>query len=168
MFTCFKNGNLMPIYVKMNKIKISITPLEKSILKEHLKSLIQKTSPRIDSPQDYNGHDADLAYAWEHGLKESLDNDTNILLKVFESRCYEHELSELEVLAAMRACSAIRLAIKDIYLWDVDLDKLEMGKVNFTKLNEMVQRFYMCYAMLASFQEMLLGKMDPQLVRNVK
>jgi hypothetical protein len=61
---------------------------------------------------------------------------------------------------ALRACSAVRLRLREEYLKEVSDEKLETGDVEIEQLPEAVRKFFMAYIFLATLQELIIQNLD--------
>jgi len=108
--------------------------------------------------------DPDLLDAWKKELTATLREDCDFLLETLQREDFgegELELEETTAEGLIRACSAIRLKIREATLGDIDDEPLEHGAINPAELSFDQQRSYLCYLFLAGLQSEILVEIDP-------
>ncbi len=108
--------------------------------------------------------DPDLLDAWKCELTATLREDCDFLLETLQRDEFgkgELELKDTTAEGLIRACSAIRLKIREAALGDIDDEPLEHGDLNLADLTFDQQRSYLCYLFLAGLQSEILVEMDP-------
>jgi hypothetical protein len=116
---------------------------------------------------DMDFDDPDMASAWKEGLSDDLTADTDELLQFVGEESFGHGAQFLSTGSAesiLRACSALRLKIKDAYLKsflkDKDSEEIKISKNEMTLIE---RQSYLCYLFLAILQGTLIQVMDPSL-----
>jgi hypothetical protein len=66
--------------------------------------------------------------------------------------------------AIARACSAVRLRLRQRYLKGVADESLEAGEVEIANLDEPLRKAFMCYLFLATIQELIIQHLDESIV----
>ena len=62
--------------------------------------------------------------------------------------------------AVVRACSAIRLRLRERWLKPLGDETLESGEVDVASLDESSRKAFMCYLFLATVQELVIQHLD--------
>lgn len=107
--------------------------------------------------------DGELHHSWQEDLQLQLDHDLRVLRKLVAASDFGVgvvSLTETSAEAVLRACSALRLKIRETLLGAISDEVLESGSVDFQKLNPLQQQSYGAYAFLAGLQELLVEEMD--------
>lgn len=108
--------------------------------------------------------DEDLQMAWQADLIEALHYDIDYLLLVLR----DHDFGKGELImeegvaeSVVRACSAIRLKLRESALLKLTDDQLENAEVDILSLPTDMQQCYACYLFLTSLQSLILIELDP-------
>ncbi|MGH7994964.1 MAG: hypothetical protein ACREFX_01275 [Opitutaceae bacterium] len=111
--------------------------------------------------------DPDLAPTWAAELLSSQAEDVKVLLALFGEDffadgvvCFDPGNAE----AIARACSAVRLRLRERYLQPLGDEALEAGDVDLQKLPEPVRKAFMCYLFLATIQELIIQHLDESII----
>lgn len=106
-----------------------------------------------------------LLEAWRDGLIEGLRSDVVCLLDVIGDLLAGENpiiVEEADAMQLLRAASAMRLRLKELYLASVSDALLEAGDVDFHQLEPERQQAYAAYLLLAALQEQLIAQIDPE------
>jgi hypothetical protein len=111
--------------------------------------------------------DHDLREAWTAELIAGQSSDLAILLSLFGDDFFadgvvRFDASNAEAIA--RACSAVRLRLRERYLKPVGDEALEAGEVEIAKLEEPLRKAFMCYLFLATIQELIIQHLDETII----
>jgi hypothetical protein len=100
---------------------------------------------------------------WKGELLSAQNDDLAALLALFNEEflqegvlVFDEDNAELIV----RACSAVRLRLRERYLQALGDEALESGEVELGKLNEPTRKAFMCYLFLATLQELIIQRLD--------
>jgi hypothetical protein len=66
----------------------------------------------------------------------------------------------------VRACAAVRLRLRELFLNSLGDDLLESGDVEPSRLEEPVRRAFFCYLFLATVQELVIQHLDGGILGN--
>ena len=66
----------------------------------------------------------------------------------------------------VRACAAVRLRLREVYLKGLDDDALEGGEVELEQMSEAVRKAFMCYLFLATVQELIIQHLDSSIIES--
>lgn len=150
----------------MAEINIRMNPFLAEAMVEMVEQVLQAQLPdRVDETANPM-EDPDLRSLWMQGLSEEEDRDAAQLLYLLRHRKFGRRAIELEDDAAecvLRACSAVRLRILDLYLSEVPSEQLEVGLINQESLQPEQQRSYACYLLLATLQSLIINQLYPDL-----
>ncbi len=148
----------------MVEIELSIDPETVLALLEMVQNVVDSIGDHAVAPSYLPANDPDLKKAWEEDLKESLEADCAFLFQVFRDNRFgsgKFKLTEDAAEGLMRACSAIRLKLRDSTLTDITDSQLETGELDIDEFPPEQQRFYACYLFLGGLQSMIISRLDP-------
>jgi len=104
---------------------------------------------------------------WKSELLVAQNEDLGALLALFNEEflsegvvAFDQNNAELIV----RACSAVRLRLRERYLQALADEALEAGEVELAKLDEATRKAFMCYLFLATLQELIIQRMDESII----
>jgi len=107
--------------------------------------------------------DAEFRMAWEDELLAGQGEDLKALLSVFGSEFFAEGVvafDEGNAEAIVRACTAVRLRLRDRRLRALGDETLETGDVDLAKLDEPLRKAFMSYLFLATLQELIIQHFD--------
>lgn len=108
--------------------------------------------------------DADFADSWKRELLQGRSGDLGVFLALFGSEFFANGVIALDPTnceAVLRACSAVRLRLKEKYLKALSDDALESGDVPLPQLTEDGRKAFASYVFLATLQELIIQHLDP-------
>lgn len=113
------------------------------------------------APED----DEELLEAWRDSLLEQLREDAKCLVELIQQTHPDHTLTltEQQADSALRAASAIRLKIREVFLRQIPDRLLEQDQVDLHKLSPELQKPFLCYDFLYRFQERLIAQLMPEM-----
>lgn len=107
--------------------------------------------------------DRELHDAW-HGELLALQADEGArLLGLFDRDFFATGMvafDEANCESVVRACSAVRLRLREKWLKPLGDDALETGGVDLETLAEPVRKAFMCYLFLATIQDLIIQHLD--------
>ena len=154
----------------MPKIELKISPFFVQTLVDVMERVTKTLENEIVVPIEDIEEDADLAAAWKEGLLESLQDDCTFLLSIVSDNTFGQGIISIDADKAestLRACSAIRLKIQQTFLQEISDKALESGNIDFHALKPDTQKVFACYVFLASWQEMLLEELYPNIGKEI-
>ncbi len=105
----------------------------------------------------------DFNAIWADELVTGRDRDVGVLLAIFDGDfslegrvCFDSENAE----PFIRACSAVRLCLRDRRLAAVTDEVLESGDMDAAKLDVRTQKAFLCYLFLATLQELVIQRIE--------
>jgi hypothetical protein len=111
--------------------------------------------------------DEDLGEAWTGDLVRSQESDTAVLLALFGEEFFSEGVIHLDarnVEAVARACSALRLRLRERHLKAVSDELLESGEVDAEVLDDGARKGFLCYLFLAAIQEIIIRHLDGSII----
>ena len=110
------------------------------------------------------GDDADLKDAWESELLAGQSGDIRQLIGMFDRDFFATgsiAFDPTNCEPILRACSALRLRLREAYLKQVGDESLESNEVPLAEMPEEQRKAYAAYIFLATLQELLVHHLDP-------
>ncbi len=111
--------------------------------------------------------ESDLQESWTGELIASQSADVGILLALFGDDFFADGVVHFDrgnAESIARACSAVRLCLRERYLKPVGDEALEAGEVEIAKLPEPLRKAFMCYLFLATIQELIIQHLDESIM----
>ena len=121
--------------------------------------------PAVASPQA--GADAEMDEAWAGELVASQKSDVATLLALFGEEFFTDAVVYFDPTnaeAIARACSAVRLRLREKHLRGIADELLEAGEVQVSELEEPVRKAFMCYLCLATIQDLIIQHLDESII----
>jgi len=122
-------------------------------------------NPAIAFPQ--SGLDAELGDAWTGELIASQQSDVATLLSLFGEEFFTDGVVYFDpnnAEAIARACSAVRLRLRERHLKPLSDEALEAGEVHVSGLDDQVRKAFMCYLFLATIQELIIQHLEESII----
>lgn len=123
-------------------------------------SLIEKgLAQSVQTPED----DDDLAETWYEHLREAMRRDCQQILKLIRAPEFGRgpvSVSEEEMYGILRACSAVRLRLRETSLSKIPDEALENGDLSMDIVDMDLRRALSAYVFLAYLQESIVEALD--------
>lgn len=109
--------------------------------------------------------DEDLLDAWRDSLLEQLREDAGYLLELLRRAGPNQTLTltNEQAESALRAASAVRLKIREVFLTRIPDEALERDGVDVAHLSPEEQKPFLCFDFLNRFQERLVAQLMPEM-----
>jgi hypothetical protein len=111
--------------------------------------------------------DREFRELWSAELLDAQNEDVGALLGLFNEEFFTEGVVAFDQDNAeriARACSAVRLHLRERYLEPLGDEALETGEVEVARLDENVRKAYMCYLFLATIQELIIQHLDDSII----
>ena len=95
------------------------------------------------------------------------NHDLRSLLSLFDGEFFTEGVVAFDSSNAepiVRACTAVRLQLRERRLKSLGDEALETGEIDLEKLDEPVRRAFMCYLFLATVQELIIQHLDSSII----
>lgn len=115
-------------------------------------------TPRVPEEDD------DFSATWKRDLLEGQNSDISIFLSLFGTEFFVSGMVPLDAgnrEAILRACSAVRLRLRQKHLRSLGDDALETGEAPLDDLPEVQHKAFAAYVFLATLQELIVQHLDP-------
>ena len=148
----------------MKRVEVKLNLDAVAPLLDVMKAAADSLGPRLAVDPHIPEHDSDFADVWRDDLLGGQKTDLGTLMGLFDSEFFASGVIALDPTNCepiLRACSAIRLRLRDDYLKDLDDENLESGEIPLDDLPEVQRRAFAAYVFLATLQEVIVQHLDP-------
>ena len=151
----------------MKRIEVKLALPVVAPLLDVIRELADALKKNLAAPLAMKDLDADFRDAWVGELLSSQTDDIRTLLALFGDEFFSEGVvafdeSNAEVI--VRACAAVRLRLREVYLKPLGDETLEGGDLELETLDEPVRRAFMCYLFLATVQELIIQHLDESIL----
>jgi hypothetical protein len=153
----------------MKRIEVKLALPVVAPLLDVIKELADGLRKNLAAPLALKDLDADFKDAWVGELLSAQNDDVHTLLSLFDEGFFKdgvvafHE-SNAEII--VRACAAVRLRLREVYLKPLGDELLESGDVDLATLEEPLRKAFMCYLFLATIQELIIQHLDETILES--
>lgn len=147
--------------MKYIDVKLSL-PVVAPLL-DVLKQAASRLEDNLAAPLQIEDLDPDFREVWTDELLSAQQNEMKIMLGLFGAEFYASGLIRIAQNRAddvVRSCSALRLEIRRSVLEKITDEMLEAGSVDPEVLKEPQKSAFLCYAFLATLQELVIQHLD--------
>ncbi len=151
----------------MKRIEVKLSLEAVAPLLDVIKAASDRLEKRLIVPLGDTIVDEDLKDVWQQDLLQAQVDELKVLLGLFDSHFFAtgsvmFDSSNAE--PVLRACSAVRLALREHPLKGLPDQALEAGEVALDGLPEPLQRPFLCYVFLATLQELIIQHLDSSIL----
>tara|TARA_B110000037_G_C16761739_1_gene359539 strand:- start:31 stop:537 length:507 start_codon:yes stop_codon:yes gene_type:complete len=134
-------------------------------LLEHIRPLLEQLNDTLASPGQAPEDDEMMAEFWHTDLINSQRADVAALVALFDGTFLETGRTVIFMDKAdllVRACTVIRLKLRETSLGEIGDEALESGEFEFEDLGFDARMGYGAYMLFASLQEMIIAQIDKE------
>ncbi|HET7535975.1 MAG TPA: hypothetical protein VFJ90_05955 [Candidatus Didemnitutus sp.] len=116
----------------------------------------------IDAPIPENEHE--FADGWKEELLKGQGDDIKVLLALFDTDFFATGVIAFDPTNCepiLRACSALRLRLRNAHLLSLGDENLETGEIPLDEMPGEQRKAFAAYVFLATLQELLVQHLDP-------
>lgn len=142
-------------------IKLSL-PVVAPLL-DVLKSSSEALKDSLACPLSVDDLDSEMREVWSEELIQAQNSEVRALLALFDEDFFSTgmvRVAESDSDATVRATAAIRLHLRKTLLKSLSDEALEAGAVDVDALKEPTKSAFLCYAFLASIQDLVLQHLE--------
>jgi len=132
-----------------------------------VKELADGLKGSLAAPPALPETDAVFRDLWTQELLATQNEDVTALLALFNEEFFTEGVVALgpgNAEAIARACSAVRLRLRERYLLPLGDEALEIGEVELARLDAPTRKAFMCYLFLATIQEYIIQRLDESII----
>ena len=153
----------------MKRIEVKLSLPVVAPLLDVIRQLADGLGQKLAAPQDFGDIDAEIRDAWVGDLLNGQSKDVKALLALFDDEFFTEGIvafDEDNAEPIVRACAAVRLRLREVYLKGFGDDTLEGGEVELDQMTEVVRKAFMCYLFLATVQELIIQHLDSSIIES--
>jgi len=150
---------------KRVEVKLSL-PVVAPLL-DIIRDLSSELEKSLAAPQALHDMDQEFRGAWIGELLQGQREDLRGLLSLFNGQFFSEGVvafDEKNAEPIVRACTAVRLHLRERRLKALGDEPLETGDVDMGGLDEPVSKAFMCYLFLATVQELIIQHLDSTII----
>src|SRR5678815_3493868 len=143
----------------MKRIEVKLALPVVAPLLDVIKELADNLRKNLAAPIGLKDLDSDFHAAWVDELLITQNEEVRMLLGLFDDEFFREGVvafDENNAEVIVRACTAIRLRLREKYLKPLGDELLESGDVELTTLDDPLRKAFMCYLFLATIQELII------------
>lgn len=147
----------------MRQIEIRLDPALVESLMETIKPVIGKLGSELAIPAELPEDDELMEDFWKNDLLNSQREELEVVSELFGDefmRSGRAVIDPQDMDKVVRACSAIRLKLRETMLSQVSDRQLEEGDLEGVKWTDVLQIGYAAYALFASLQELVIAQIS--------
>ena len=147
----------------MKPIEIRLDLNSVKPLLDHIGPILDSLSDELVVPGNLPGDDDLLENFWEEGLLESQRGEMDTIKALFGESFRETGRAVMDidqVDTVIKACSAVRLKLRETSLKDIPDSDLEQGQIELEDLDSDQRIGYGAYMLFASLQELAITQME--------
>jgi hypothetical protein len=147
----------------MKRIEVRLSVTVVAPLLDVIRELADGLKHELAAPQHLEQLDVDLRDAWQDDLLQSQNADIKTLLDLFNEEFFRDGaivLDEDNADNVIRACAAVRLALRSNHLQDIEEESMESGNIDLEHLPEPTRKTFVSYLFLATMQELIIQHLE--------
>ena len=151
----------------MKRIEVRLSLPVVAPLIDVIRGLLDDLRAAPAAPVSSPDPDAEFSDEWTRDLVAAQSGDVDTLLSLFGPEFSTEGVIVLDQGNAeptARACSAVRLRLRERFLKSLSDESLEAGEVDIAKLEEGVREAFLCYLFLATIQELIVQHLDESII----
>jgi hypothetical protein len=151
----------------MKRIEVKLALPVVAPLLDVIKELADNLKKNLAAPLEIKDIDDDFKDAWVGELLSAQNDDVHTLLSLFNDEFFTEGVvafDEENAEVIVRACAAVRLRLREIYLKPLGDETLESGDIDLMTLDDPLRKAFMCYLFLATVQELIIQHLDESIL----
>ncbi len=151
----------------MKRVEVKLSLPVVAPLLDIIRELSFELEKTLAAPQALHDLDQDFRGAWIGELLEGQTGDLRALLSLFGGEFFSEGVvafDEKNAEPIVRACTALRLQLRERRLKTLSDEALETGDIDMDGLEEPVRKAFMCYLFLATVQELIIQHLDSSII----
>jgi len=151
----------------MKRVEVKLNLEAVAPLLDVIKAAADDLGPKLAIELPPPGPDGEFHQEWERELLGGQGADIRVLLALFGTEFFATGVIALDPTncePVLRACSALRLRLRDAHLRPLGDENLESGELPLEVLPEPQRKAFAAYVFLATLQELLVMHLDPTIL----
>jgi len=153
----------------MKRVEVKLSLPVVAPLLDVIRELSFELEKALAAPQALHDLDQEFRGAWIGELLQGQNEDLRALLALFDGDFFAEGVvafDETNAEPIVRACTALRLQLRERRLKVLSDEALETGDIEMEGLEEPVRKAFMCYLFLATVQELIIQHLDSSILRS--
>ncbi len=151
----------------MKRVEIKLHLEVVAPLLDVMKRVAVDLEPRLALEINVPGEDNEFKDGWEAELLEGQTSDIQKMLGMFDREFFVSGTIAFDPTNCepiLRACSALRLRLREKQLQSLRDENLESNEVGLAEMSEPQRKAFGAYVLLATLQELLVHHLDPNVM----
>ena len=151
----------------MKRVELKLNLQMVAPLLDVIKAAADDLEPRLAIDIKDPVGDPELKDSWTSELLSGQNSDIQVLLGMFDRDFFVTGMIAFDpgnCEPNLRACSALRLRLREAHLKLLGDDSLESNEVPYAEMPEEQQKAFAAYVFLATLQELLVHHLDPNVM----
>lgn len=151
----------------MKRVEVKLSLPVVAPLLDVIKAASDILETELAAPCSVGETEGDFRDAWREELLAGQTADVKRLLSLFDSEFFASGVVAFDddnAESIVRACSAVRLRLREKYLQSLPDEELESGNVDMDTVPEPTRKAFMCYLFLATIQELIIQHLDSSIL----
>jgi hypothetical protein len=151
----------------MKRVEVKLSLPVVAPLLDVIRELSGDLEKSLAAPQALHDLDQEFRGAWIGELLEGQQEDLRGLLALFDGQFFTEGVvafDETNAEPIVRACTAVRLQLRERRLKSLGDEALETGDIDMGGLDETTRKAFMCYLFLATVQELIIQHLDTSIL----
>ena len=148
----------------MKRVEVKLNLEAVAPLLDVIKDAADDLKPALAVAPQVPEHEDEFADGWKRELLHGQNSDIEIFLALFGREFFITGIVPLDPTnseAILRACSAVRLCLREKHLKPLGDEALESGDVPLEEMPETQHKAFAAYVFLATLQELIVQHLDP-------
>ena len=148
----------------MKRVEVKLNLEVVAPLLDVIKAAADDLRPMLAVDPQLPSEDAEFAVEWTRELLEAQNSDVGLFLALFDAEFFTEGVIVLDSPNSepiLRACSAVRLRLREKYLLPLGDEALESGEVAAERMTAEQRQAFGAYVFLANLQELIVQHLDP-------
>ena len=148
----------------MKRVEVKLNLEAVAPLLDVIKAAADDLRPMLAVDPHLPANDAEFAAEWTRELLAAQNSDIGFFLALFNAEFFADGVIALDAPNSepiLRACSAVRLRLREKYLLPLGDEALETGDVPPERMTADQRRAFAAYVFLATLQELIVQHLDP-------
>ena len=158
------NGISLRSLSPMKRVEVKLNLEAVAPLLDVIKDAADDLGPKLAVAPKVPDQDEEFTGEWKRELLEGQNSDLAVFLSLFGSEFFISGMVPLDANnreAILRACSAVRLRLREKHLRALGDEALESGEAPLDDLPEVQHKAFAAYVFLATLQELIVQHLDP-------
>lgn len=151
----------------MKRIEVKLALPVVAPLLDVIRDLAEGLRQQLASPIGLDDLEPDFRASWADELLTAQAEEVKALLALFGDEFFSEGVvafDEANAEVIVRACAAVRLRLREVYLKPLGDEMLEAGDVDLDTLEDRLRKAFMCYLFLATVQELIIQHLDESIL----